>query len=93
MTGIVYISGEAHEIAKLVAEYGPKWGFEVPAGVDLMATVKPAPLDVSFDDDQDVGQLANDLEVEVKTLLEVARDSKVVGLLAALQRSAHVTAI
>jgi hypothetical protein len=86
MTEVIYISPEAHEIAKIVAEYGPKWGFDVPRGVDIMAQAKPAPPGTIIED-EDLGQLVNELSVEVKGLPEATQKSKVVDLVAALQRS------
>ncbi len=37
MTNVVLISPVEHELAKVMAEYGPKWGLDVPAAVTAMA--------------------------------------------------------
>lgn len=37
MTDVVSISPVEHELAKLMVEYGPKWGMEVSRAVEVMA--------------------------------------------------------
>jgi len=88
-TSAVYISAEQHELAKIVAEYGPKWGFPVRPGIDAMAKAKPAPartVERFIDDDTELGQQVKELAIEAEGLPEEER-TVVVEMLTALQAS------
>ena len=82
MTEVLRISEVEHRLAQFVAEFGPKWGYEVPGAVKAMANAKAAAA-VPVDNSIDIGHV---LET-AQNMHAQGHDGEVIDLLAALQRS------
>ena len=73
---VVTISRLEHELAKLMVEYGPKWGFEVPPGVDGMAGATAYQVKSSQRADSKPAPDGADYEATVHALIKAAKWSR-----------------
>ena len=87
MTEVLRISEIEHRLAQFMAEFGPKWGYEVPRAVKAMARAKPAAVKPASGGSDDLSHSIGQVLVAAQSMHEQGNDSEVIDLLTALQRS------